>query len=1435
MVDVDGDDHLELLSPSSASTCGFVVVRGERQRLASTPPPATSFPRLVVCDWNGDGSPDVLTIRRGQPPVLWQNFGDGRFYRNSAFSDHFSVPVRSAQLADFCNSGYPGIAAWTDSVTLVILERPDADGYDLSYLQVPQRGSLSLRDANGDGRIDVVVGRVAWLRTATGWDRRWTALNRLPATRTSRLRLVGTGANPASAGAAIIVATPVGPQTHWLYPPGSETTALVVPDGDTGVIIRWPGGGYSLLAGRLPTGETTLRVGHPEAQVVAEWFNEEVGSHLRWRLSSPVNGDDRQFWSVVCTGRISEPEPVRFDLTGQLIDWGADRLLGPGERCILSYAGGPVSVWTRPSPAVTLQPWPVAHESLPEAVDVVPVDGTGDGRTDLVLGGSRLDGSEITVRSLSRALGASGLRSTFDRARFGHLAWWHIVRSALPPQPATAAIGDRGVSWAGDAPPNAVEGRRLIVADVTGDGRLDALVRSPDGAVDVYQGTDGRPSGLHLASGGIEVGPVGPREHATITLSNPTGGDIVIADLRASERLILPDLSLPTRIPAGGRLSLVVRIPPGQHSAYATELVATSDQLDDGRASIPVSITIGVPDTAAVLERVVDLGVVQTDSAVRGSVSVPWVRLSPPENRLATLSSAGARATIARAAADEDTVRLQVSFTALAVGPVRLVYPLRRGGVAIVATAVDTIAPPAARPVATVMRDSVVIRWPAVEALDLDHYEIARRGGGTTHLWQLGLDTRWADTTLAEGDEWEYTVYAVDGVGNRRAGETLHVRRPDRTPPQVTLVDPPANGTDVDLRQPIILVVSDTLSGILAEGIQLSIDGVAVPRASLVLEPGSRRCRLTYRPTTWPLGATVRVRVTASDMAEPPNTARWVGQFTTVADTVVPVVQWSGAPPALGRGGVVRANVSLPPDRQLVTATLVVRPAGGVATYQLPGSIVDRQVDVDVPPVASPVSGIFYQWIIQTDRRMYRLPRDWRSWALLVPADGLLWPRSRERGAGRALLAVPVVTRGGDPLARLRGDADGEAAPVRLASFDADRQVWRMGEDVDPPAIGRGFAVTWSDGAPMVQVAAGRTVQLDTSCQIRLEPQWNLIGQPFPYSVSWSDVLAANPDLPIIGPWVERRGLRMADVWDAWEGAWVYLNSRRSRTLEVPARDASPGGHITKVGRPGVPAHIRRMNGWQTDMACLLAISVESQARSLHDLALGWHDRARDQFDRFDAPVPPTFDSSLVVRFLHADWDDNPGAYAIDIRHTGHGSIWRIAVDMTRGAAATMRLNFLTPPPSGMVADLIDLMTQDSLRLGTTSTFRLRDGGRFPLRELAVVIGDEAYQRAVRQDKVLAPSQVLLFQNYPNPFNGETTISFSIPSQATDADRVRLVVYNMLGQPVRVLYDGPAIVGVHTVPWNARNDVGGSLSSGLYFAELTWRDHRRLQRMIYLR
>jgi hypothetical protein len=75
------------------------------------------------------------------------------------------------------------------------------------------------------------------------------------------------------------------------------------------------------------------------------------------------------------------------------------------------------------------------------------------------------------------------------------------------------------------------------------------------------------------------------------------------------------------------------------------------------------------------------------------------------------------------------------------------------------------------------------------------------------------------------------------------------------------------------------------------------------------------------------------------------------------------------------------------------------------------------------------------------------------------------------------------------------------------------------------------------------------------------------------------------------------------------------------------------------------------------------------------------------------------------------------------------------------------------------------------------------------------------------------PRSFVLTQNYPNPFNPTTTINYMLASTS----KVVIKIYNILGQEIRVLVNEVQNAGQQSVVWNATNNHGTTMASGVYF------------------
>ena len=130
-----------------------------------------------------------------------------------------------------------------------------------------------------------------------------------------------------------------------------------------------------------------------------------------------------------------------------------------------------------------------------------------------------------------------------------------------------------------------------------------------------------------------------------------------------------------------------------------------------------------------------------------------------------------------------------------------------------------------------------------------------------------------------------------------------------------------------------------------------------------------------------------------------------------------------------------------------------------------------------------------------------------------------------------------------------------------------------------------------------------------------------------------------------------------------------------------------------------------------------------------------------------------------------------------------------------------------------------------------------------PVQLVSVQLAD-SLTRAIPVDLIaervsmteLFPDKPMLMQNYPNPFNPETWIPYQL---STDSEVV-LSIYDSDGEPIRRFDLGYQHVGTYStrgraVYWDGRNNLGETVSSGIYFYHLNAGDYSQTRKMLILK
>jgi hypothetical protein len=124
-----------------------------------------------------------------------------------------------------------------------------------------------------------------------------------------------------------------------------------------------------------------------------------------------------------------------------------------------------------------------------------------------------------------------------------------------------------------------------------------------------------------------------------------------------------------------------------------------------------------------------------------------------------------------------------------------------------------------------------------------------------------------------------------------------------------------------------------------------------------------------------------------------------------------------------------------------------------------------------------------------------------------------------------------------------------------------------------------------------------------------------------------------------------------------------------------------------------------------------------------------------------------------------------------------------------------------------------NLLTETGIINNSNFTFQIPD---FKI-DLALYLNISEEPTSVSQKNFInEPNRFQISQNYPNPFNNATTISYSV----TAREKIRVRVFNIMGQEVERIVDEVKDAGHYKIIWNCSNSKKNEISSGIFFIKL---------------
>lgn len=93
------------------------------------------------------------------------------------------------------------------------------------------------------------------------------------------------------------------------------------------------------------------------------------------------------------------------------------------------------------------------------------------------------------------------------------------------------------------------------------------------------------------------------------------------------------------------------------------------------------------------------------------------------------------------------------------------------------------------------------------------------------------------------------------------------------------------------------------------------------------------------------------------------------------------------------------------------------------------------------------------------------------------------------------------------------------------------------------------------------------------------------------------------------------------------------------------------------------------------------------------------------------------------------------------------------------------------------------------------------------------------------------PLDFTVYNNFPNPFNLLTNLNYYLPRTMD----VRILIYDLKGQLIKTILKKKQTNGTHIIQWDATNNFGETVASGLYFYNIEADDFSQTKKMIFLK
>jgi len=309
--------------------------------------------------------------------------------------------------------------------------------------------------------------------------------------------------------------------------------------------------------------------------------------------------------------------------------------------------------------------------------------------------------------------------------------------------------------------------------------------------------------------------------------------------------------------------------------------------------------------------------------------------------------------------------------------------------------------------------------------------------------------------------------------------------------------------------------------------------------------------------------------------------------------------------------------------------------------------------------------------------------------------------------------------------------------------------------------------------------------------EMTLKPGWNLIGNPYPVSIDWSDVRAFNNNTSLGEIKVYNRGFTNGDIINAYQGGFVFLDGDSDVDIKIPF-----------VGQ--LSESTRKSELFSNDIdedKWLINLTLEQSGVRYQLGGFGMHPNASFKADQFDDYNPPSFLNSPEINFPHPE--HKLGNFCRDVLPLHNEAIWSFTVKGEVGRKMNVSWNpFLFTNNRELY--LFDEQNLNVIDLKTLSNY---DFTLFENHSFKVYFGESIREKIVSNSISLLPP-------FPNPISKHDKLTFKVALPENNIlNSVDIRILTSAGISVGSL-SKKLSSGIHEVTIDINKD---NVTSGIYY------------------